>query len=949
MILKRFLIIALISIVLSFSLLLFIVARRETALLEKTEANNSRLYAESVATVIRSAMSSGVPEEAKRIVGDLNGKGKMKVAVFRDDGSLAFGDSAETLSPGPIGTKRKIVGGNGGPVFFLYPVLSEAGCRRCHPKNGAVIGAVAVQMLADESNVGISHVGKNLVLFGILLVLSASAAVFIVAKNMLLDPLASISQGVEAVRKGDLRHRISLQRNDELGDLAVTFNQMTETVEKAHLHMEEAIRQKTTELRVTAELSTEVFRGNLPLKEIVEQFLDAITGKMGYEFCVLCLLDRETGTLSQEFRRGIAEGFCAPEVPLAGDHPIAKALREAIPTVNTQRDIGAPDGCAHAAVIPVLSHQRERCRKVNLCQSESCPAFDSGDDRCWLIPNTLCRSPQCVADRDKIYGCLHCRAFPVLGVLIAGRNSEISKSSLHSLEVLASEISSAVENQRFIEAKKEDIDKLIWLHDMSVRSLRGSRSSIARAIVSSAQAFSGADAALLWRNNSAGMLQFTDGSPADISGVPESLAIADTFVGRAITGQRSVETTDMAEVECLDALIHRHGFLYAAAIPLKFQETIFGCITLFKKKDFAMSDTEKAFLLLFSNQAAAAMHTTELITSLNTEKEFSEAIFNCAGSGILVLDREGRILKINRAGADILRAGEEQIVGRTIVDLYPEAGELLSIGDEPAREVTLSLPDGGSVPIGFNNSSLSNVSAGLEGIIVLFRNMTEIKQLQEAVRKKAHFDTMNKVISGVAHEVRNPLFGISSIGQILDRELASPQHKPLIQAMLKETDRLKRLIEELLLYTRPSKLVITRVAVRPLFDELKAYVHAKRDAIIFSVDIEPGLWINADRDKLIQVFLNLLNNAIDAAKSRITVTAGAPKGRASIAVSDDGAGFKEEDMGRAFDPFFTTKKGGTGLGLPICRKIIEDHGGEIVLQSSPEKGTTVTVFFAPQE
>jgi two-component system nitrogen regulation sensor histidine kinase GlnL len=949
MIIKRFLIIALISTALSFSLLLFIVARRETALLEKAEANKSRLYAESVATVIKNAMSSGQPEAAKKIVGDLNGKGEMKVAVYRYDGSLAFGDSGETHLAGSLAIAKEVRSRNDNAAFFLYPVLNEAGCHRCHQKSRAVIGAVAVRMPVNESDIGIAHVGKNLVLFGILLVLSASAAVFMVAKKMLLDPLASISQGVEAVRKGDLEHRIALQRNDELGDLAVTFNQMAETVEKAHLHMEQAIRQKTTELRVTAELSTEVFRGNLPLKEIIERFLDAIIGKMGYEFSVLCLLDKETGMLSREFRKGLAEDLCAPELSLAGDHPIAKALREALPAVKKQCDIGTPAACAHVAVIPILSHQRERCRQVNLCSRESCPAFASTDDRCWLIPNTLCRSPQCVAGKDKIYGCLHCGAFPVIGVLIAGRNSEVPKSSLHSLEVLASEMGSAIENQRFIETKKEDINKLIRLHDISVRSLQGSRDAITQSIVSFAATFSGTDAAILWRNDEKGMLHFSGASPADISGIPEYLAIADTFIGRAVAEQHPVETTDMAKVDCLDAVIRHHGFIYAAAIPLKFRETIFGCLALFKKKDFAMSESEKAFILLFANQAAAAIHSAELFASLNTEKEFSEAIFNCAGSGILVLDREGRILKINSSGADILRTDIGTVVGKKMVDLYPEAAELLSFSTQPGREVTLSLPDGSSVPIGFNNSPLSSISHGLEGIIVLFRNMTEIKQLQEALKKKAHFDTMNKVISGVAHEVRNPLFGISSIGQILDRELASPQHKTLIQAMLKETDRMRRLIEELLLYTRPSKLAITSVSFQPLFDELKAYVHAKKDSINFSMDIEPGLSVNADRDKLIQVFLNLLNNAIDAARSRITVAAGTSTGRVSIAVSDDGAGLREEDIDRAFDPFFTTKKGGTGLGLPICRKIIEDHGGQVVLQSSPEAGTTVTVIFAAQE
>jgi PAS domain S-box-containing protein len=948
MIIKRFLIIALISIALSFGLLLYIIAKKETALLEMVESNKSRIYAESVATSIKNAMSTGAPETAKNIVKDLNEKGDMKVAVFRYDGSLVFGDGYKShLESAPV-TEREVYTDDRNAAFFLYPLINESRCHRCHPRDKKVIGAVAVLMPVKASAVSVADVGKNLVLFAILLAFSASVAVFVVAKKMLLDPIMVISRGVEAVKKGELNWRINLRRNDELGNLALTFNQMAETIEKAHLHMEQAIRQKTTELRVAAELSTEIFKGNLPLEDIVENFLEAIIGRMGYEFSTLCLVDRETGILSQEFRKGLAGGLCASELSLAGDHPLAKVIREAAPAVKRQCDIGGPAACTHLAVIPILSRQRERCRQVHLCTRENCPAFSCNDDRCWLIPNTLCRSPQCVAGREKIYGCLHCGAFPVLGVLVAGRNSEIAKSSLHSLEVLASEISSAIENQRFIEAKKEDINQLIKLHDISVRSLQSPDGSLVRSIVSSATAFSGIDAVILWLSGGDGNLYFKDASNIEVSLVPESLRIADTFIGRAAAEQCLVETTEMAHVECLSAVIGHHGYLYAAAVPLKFKETIFGCLSLFKKRDFKMSDSEKAFILLFASQAAAAMNTSHLFTSLKTEKEFSDAIFSCAASGIIVLDREGRVLKINGAGAEILQTSIGEIVGRNIKDLYPEAAAFLEIEPALGREVTLTFPGGNSVPIGFNNSPLLRVSEGMEGIIVLLRNMTEIKRLQEELKKKAHFQTMTKVISGVAHEVRNPLFGISSIGQILDRELDSPQHKALIQAMLKETDRMKRLIEELLLYTRPAKLDIRKVDLGPLFDELKAYIQAKREVIDFSAHTEPQLSVNADRDKLIQVLLNLLNNAIDAATGRIAVTAAASQGRVVITISDDGPGIREDDMTHVFDPFFTTKKGGTGLGLPICKKIIEDHGGAIALRSAPGAGTTATVIFAPE-
>ncbi|MGE5300371.1 MAG: two-component system sensor histidine kinase NtrB, partial [Acidobacteriota bacterium] len=330
---------------------------------------------------------------------------------------------------------------------------------------------------------------------------------------------------------------------------------------------------------------------------------------------------------------------------------------------------------------------------------------------------------------------------------------------------------------------------------------------------------------------------------------------------------------------------------------------------------------------------------------LKAEKEFSEAIFSCASSGIMVLDREGRVLKINSAGAELLQVVASGLLGRKITDIYPETKDILSVDRGLGREISVNLPSGEALPIGFTNSRLFAPNDVEEGIIVLFRNLTEIKRLQAEVKKKEHFATIAKVISGVAHEIRNPLFGISAIGQILERELDSSKHKTLAQAMLKESDRMNRLMEELLLYTKPSRLDIKEVDLGILCAELGYYLKAKRENLTLSLNVPPSTVLMADRDKITQVFLNLLNNAIDAARHEISVSVKTINGRIEIRISDDGPGIKEQDLERVFDPFFTTKKGGTGLGLPICRKIVEDHGGTIEIYGEDSKGTTVELVF----
>ena len=342
---------------------------------------------------------------------------------------------------------------------------------------------------------------------------------------------------------------------------------------------------------------------------------------------------------------------------------------------------------------------------------------------------------------------------------------------------------------------------------------------------------------------------------------------------------------------------------------------------------------------------AARKRLEQLLASLRSEKEFSDAIFNSTASGIMVLDKEGNVLKINRTGLEILQIDTNDVAGRKITDVYPETRDMLSIDNGIGREISISLSDGSYIPVGFRSSSLSDSAEGKEGIIVLFRNMTEIKKLQSELRKKERFETMGKVIAGVAHEVRNPLFGISSICQILEREVDFPQHRALIQTVLMETGRVKDLIEELLIYTRPSRLYIEEIDVLTLMEEFELYVKAKRDDIKFFINVPPSLKINAARDKIKQVFYSLLDNAIDVARTTITISGKTMENIVKITILDDGSGIKKEHMGRVFDPFFTTKRGGTGLGLSICKKIIEDHGGAIEIQSAEGEGTSVTLTF----
>ncbi len=357
--------------------------------------------------------------------------------------------------------------------------------------------------------------------------------------------------------------------------------------------------------------------------------------------------------------------------------------------------------------------------------------------------------------------------------------------------------------------------------------------------------------------------------------------------------------------------------------------------------DMDRNDELGSLAVAFNQMMEKIEDGTRIYGNLKDHNELSDAIFDCTMSGVAVLDKRGTVMRINQAGSDILKLSGETIVGRKIVEVYPETKEMLVVGSEIGREVTVVLRDGVPTPIGFTNSPLFDKNGSEQGIVTVFRDLTEIKELQSEVRKKHHFESMGKIISGVAHEIRNPLFAIQSIAQLLEREIEHEQHQTLLGALLKETSRMRNLVDELLLYGKPSALNITDVSLGALMAELKEYCKAKDNKVNLSIKAPPLATIRADKDKLFQVFLNLLDNALGAGSTQVTIASEKAGSLIRILIKDNGAGIREQDLERIFDPFFTTKKEGTGLGLPICKKIIEDHGGSIEAQSQEGKGTTL--------
>ena len=222
------------------------------------------------------------------------------------------------------------------------------------------------------------------------------------------------------------------------------------------------------------------------------------------------------------------------------------------------------------------------------------------------------------------------------------------------------------------------------------------------------------------------------------------------------------------------------------------------------------------------------------------------------------------------------------------------------------------------------------------------------RRANESLRRAERLKTLGEMAAGMAHEVKNPLAAIRSSAQILS-ERVSGKEAQFAHIVVSEVDRLNRVVNEFLVYARPAPLKREPVLLSGLLDSclelLAPVVKQAGVAVERTYPADEGT-VDADPNQLRQVFLNLILNAVQAAGSKGCVAASIRQsGRETrVTMKDNGPGIEPDKLRSVFEPFFTTKPGGTGLGLPIAQRIVAEHGGRLIIESTPGAGTTATVI-----
>ncbi|MEK6531783.1 MAG: ATP-binding protein [Deltaproteobacteria bacterium] len=333
-------------------------------------------------------------------------------------------------------------------------------------------------------------------------------------------------------------------------------------------------------------------------------------------------------------------------------------------------------------------------------------------------------------------------------------------------------------------------------------------------------------------------------------------------------------------------------------------------------------------------------------------------------SGIMTLDERLRITSFNMEAESVTGYSLRELYLKPVDEIFNDMIDAGGLGMPSGTRIEkrFKRKDDSDVYLGY---TISHGQGGDVSRIVIFQDLTELRAMEEQLRRHERLKALGELSVGIAHEIRNPLASISGSIHVLKDELKlSGDNLHLMEIVLRETRRLNSLIGDFLLFARPAQNKRETVNLSSIIEETLKVFKNSPDAsrIDIETDIKDSVYINGDSRQLGQVFWNLFINAAHAMKtggmlrisSRLVYPAhGASSGNSrningnmalaqesavEIVVSDTGEGIRPDDIQRIFDPFFSTKDTGTGLGLAIVHRIIESHAGIIEAISRPSGG-----------
>lgn len=363
--------------------------------------------------------------------------------------------------------------------------------------------------------------------------------------------------------------------------------------------------------------------------------------------------------------------------------------------------------------------------------------------------------------------------------------------------------------------------------------------------------------------------------------------------------------------------------------------------------------------------AAGPARAAELERQLREIRAYYEDLLSSLQDGVVILDGAGRMLSMNQAAEELTGLSASATAGRPIGEVFPEPAPLASLTAKALAagrsyadfDGVLTRPDGARLRVSAVASPVSDAGGANRGLVLVLRNLSRVRDLEEQIRRSERLAALGILAAGIAHEVRNPLVGVRGAAQLLEKEPDFPARLHEYTGMIiRQVDRLNRIVNDLLALAEQRPLEARPCNAHQALEEaLRLGGATGRPGLTVVRQYDPEVpAVAGDFDRLLQVFLNLVRNGIEAmpdggeltVRTRFERVAPPCGGGAAVLVEiqDRGPGMPEEVRSRLFTPFFTTKDSGTGLGLALSLRIVEEHRGAIEVQSRPGAGATFRVF-----
>ena len=336
--------------------------------------------------------------------------------------------------------------------------------------------------------------------------------------------------------------------------------------------------------------------------------------------------------------------------------------------------------------------------------------------------------------------------------------------------------------------------------------------------------------------------------------------------------------------------------------------------------------------------------------ALRRSEERVRSIVESAVDAIIVIDDRGAIQAFNPSAERLFGYRTSEVLGRNVNMLMPSPDHerhdgylhhYLTTGEQKiigiGREVTALRKDGTTFPVHLSVGEMKSHD-GTRSFTGILHDLSDRVLLEQRLAEQKALAKLGEMAAVVAHEVKNPIAGIRGALQVITSRMSSEQRdRAILVDIITRLDGLDRIVQDMLMFARPRALRREPLSLEPLLRETASLIERDPSMLNLEIVVSGACEIVGDRELLQIVFQNILMNAAQAmdGQGRIDVTLTTTNGRCRIAMADRGPGMPADVRERAFDAFFTTKHRGTGLGLPIAKRVVDAHGGTIHIDVPP--------------